>query len=256
MPYATGRIIHDADSHVMEPVDWLVPFAEEGMKARLLRRAPPANPSAKAPPEKVLEGLIAGPKGRFAYGAADPAERIRAIEELGFSSQLVFPTSALAPFRTSSDENTLYAGARAANRAMAHFCSDRRLLGVGYVPLDNPVRALEEAREAIRLGVSAIQVPSTPAGDKSPGHPALDPFWELLAETGTPFVLHIGAGSRVLPPAYTNFGKPRAPDLHGGGENLRFKDYVVLPHSAEMFPWRRAGSMTVCSTACPSCAAG
>lgn len=40
MTYAQGRTIHDADSHVMEPVDWLVPFAEEGMKERLLRRAP------------------------------------------------------------------------------------------------------------------------------------------------------------------------------------------------------------------------
>jgi hypothetical protein len=39
----------------------------------------------------------------------------------------------------------------------------------------------------------------------------------------------------VLPQEYTNNGKPRSPDLHGGGENLRFKDYVVLPHSAEMF---------------------
>ena len=39
----------------------------------------------------------------------------------------------------------------------------------------------------------------------------------------------------MLPPAYPNNGKPRSPDLHGGGENLRFKDYVVLPHSAEMF---------------------
>jgi uncharacterized protein len=240
MPYATGRVIHDADSHVMEPLDWLVPFADEPFKERLLRREGPVRgPSALAPmkpgPEKVIEGLIAGPKGRFAYGARDTEERKRAIDELGFSSQLVFPTSALAPFRTSSDENTLYAGARAANRAMAHFCADARLLGVGYVPLDNPVRALEEAQEAIRLGISAIQVPSTPAGDKSPGHPELDPFWTLLSDTKTPFVLHIGAGSRVLPPAYTNNGKPRSPDLHGGGENLRFKDYVVLPHSAEMF---------------------
>jgi len=240
MPYASGRVIHDADSHVMEPLDWLVPFADEPFKERLLRREGPVRgPSALAPmkpgPEKVIEGLIAGPKGRYAYGARDTEERMRALDELGFASQLVFPTSALAPFRTSSDEDTLYAGARAANRAMAHFCADPRLLGVGYVPLDNPGRALEEAQEAIRLGVSAIQVPSTPAGDKSPGHPELDPFWTLLAETRTPFVLHIGAGSRVLPPAYTNFGKPRAPDLHGGGENLRFKDYVVLPHSAEMF---------------------
>ena len=240
MPYTTGRTIHDADRHVMEPLDWLVPFADVGFKERLLRKEGPARgPSALAPmeagPEKVIEGLIAGPKGRYAYGARDTGERKRALDELGFTSQLVFPTSALAPFRTSKDEDTLYAGARAANRAMAHFCADPRLLGVGYVPLDNPGRALEEAQEAIRLGVSAIQVPSTPAGDKSPGHPELDPFWTLLAETGTPFVLHIGAGSRVLPPAYTNFGKPRAPDLHGGGENLRFKDYVVLPHSAEMF---------------------
>ncbi|MBP8246907.1 MAG: amidohydrolase, partial [Phenylobacterium sp.] len=46
---------------------------------------------------------------------------------------------------------------------------------------------------------------------------------------------HIGAGSRTLPQAYVDNGKPKSPDLHGGGENLRFKDYVALPHSAEMF---------------------
>jgi predicted TIM-barrel fold metal-dependent hydrolase len=240
MTYAQGRVYHDADSHVMEPLDWLVPFAEEPFKERLRRRAPAAVVSQSAldtstKREKVIEGLIAGPKGRLAYGAYDSAERIHALEELGFSSQLVFPTSALAPFRTSSDEDVLYAGARAANRAMAAFCKDPRLLGVGYAPLDNPARALETAQEAIREGCKAIQVPSTPAGDKSPGHPDLDPFWALLSEKRIPFVLHIGAGSRVLPQAYTNNGKPRSPDLHGGGENLRFKDYVVLPHSAEMF---------------------
>ena len=98
-----------------------------------------------------------------------------------------------------------------------------------------PAARWKKRRKPSASAFRRIQVPSTPAGDKSPGHPELDPFWSLLAETGTPFVLHIGAGSRVLPPAYTNFGKPRAPDLHGGGENLRFKDYVVLPHSAEMF---------------------
>ena len=39
MPYAAGRIFHDADSHVMEPADWLVAFAEDAMKDRLLRPA-------------------------------------------------------------------------------------------------------------------------------------------------------------------------------------------------------------------------
>lgn len=236
MPYAAGRVFHDADSHVMEPADWLAPFADEDMKDRLVRRDPPSTrPPVEAPKEKVIEGLIAGPKGHLAYGSCDTAERIRAIEELGFASQLVFPTSALRPFRTTKDEDFLYAGARAANRAMASFCGDPRLLGVAYVPLDNPARALEEAQEAIRLGCKAIWVPSTAAGDKSPGHPDLDPFWALLAAKKVPFVLHIGAGSRTLPQEYVNNGKAKSPDLHGGGENLRFKDYVALPHSAEMF---------------------
>ena len=236
MSYATGRVFHDADSHVMEPADWLVPFAEGAMKDRLLRHDPPSTrPPVEPPREKIIEGLIGGPKGKLAYGACDPDERIRALEELGFASQLVFPTSALRPFRTSSEEDVVYAGSRAANRAMAAFCRDPRLLGVAYVPLDNPARALEGAQEAIRLGCRAIWTPSTPAGDKSPGHPDLDPFWALLAAKRIPFVLHIGAGSRTLPQAYVDNGKPKSPDLHGGGENLRFKDYVALPHSAEMF---------------------
>ncbi len=236
MPYAQGRIYHDADSHLMEPADWLVPFAEGAMKDRLLRHDPPSTrPPVIAPKEKVIEGLIAGPKGRLAYGACDPAERTRALDELGFASQLVFPTSALRPFRTSSDIDVVYAGTRAANRAMADFCRDPRLIGVAYVPLNDPARSLEEAQEAIRLGCGAIWTPSTPAGERSPGHPDLDPFWKLLATKRIPFVLHIGAGSRVLPQAYINNGRAPSPDLHGGGENLRFKDYVVLPHSAEMF---------------------
>src|SRR5580704_10538283 len=161
MPYAQGRVIHDADSHLMEPADWLVPFAEGAMKERLMRRDPPSTrPPVTAPKEKVIEGLIAGPKGRLAYGACDPVERTRALDELGFSSQLVFPTSALRPFRTSKDLDVVYAGARAANRAMADFCKDKRLIGVAYVPLDDPGRALEEAQEATRLGCGAVWVPS------------------------------------------------------------------------------------------------
>jgi predicted TIM-barrel fold metal-dependent hydrolase len=234
MPYATGRIFHDADSHVMEPADWLVPFAEDHLKDRLMRRDPP-RPANAPEPATTPDNLIAGPKGRLAYGAFNPDDRIVALNELGFASQLVFPTSALRPFRTTKDLDIVYSGARAANRAMSAFCKDDRLRGVAYVPLDDPARALEEAQEAIRLGCSAVWTPSTPAGDKSPGHPELDPFWRLLADKNVPFVLHIGAGSRVLPQEYVNNGKPRSPDLHGGGENLRFKDYVVLPHSAEMF---------------------
>jgi predicted TIM-barrel fold metal-dependent hydrolase len=246
MSYAQGRVIHDADSHVMEPSDWLTPHAEGALGARLTARQTPdriAQQVSKAQARKVdpearavaADNLIAGPKGWIAYGAFDADERREALDRLGFSRQLVFATSSLAVFRTSSDPEVLYGGARAHNRAMAAFCADPRLIGVAFVPLDDPQRALEVAAEAIDLGCGAVWVPATPAAGISPGHPDLDPFWHLLADTKTPFMLHIGPGSRVLPPEYANNGKPRSPDLHGGGENLRFKDFVVLPFSAQMF---------------------
>ena len=35
MPYAEGRVFHDADSHVMETPDWLVPYADPAVRARM-----------------------------------------------------------------------------------------------------------------------------------------------------------------------------------------------------------------------------
>ena len=248
MPYASGRVIHDADSHVMEPANWLDGHVDEALKPRFpaFDRPPEGRIETQVATARARKGdaeatrtaandLIAGAKGWIAYGAFDPDERAKAMDELGFSSQLVFATSSLAPFRLSKDMDVLYGGARAHNRAMAAFCRDKRLIGVAYVPLDDPARALAEAQEAVRLGCGAVWVPSTPAGERSPGHPDLDPFWNFLAQKRVPFMLHIGTGSRVLPKEYTNNGKPRSPDLHGGGENLRFKDFVVLPFSAQMF---------------------
>ncbi len=246
MSYAAGRVIHDADSHVMEPSDWLAPYADPALAGRIGVRKTAARVTEQVAAavarrgdavatQEAADNLIAGKKGWIAYGAFDADERSKALDQLGFSRQLVFATSSLAEFRTSSNPDVLYGGARAHNRAMAAFCADPRLIGVAFVPLDDPQRAYEEAKEAIALGCGAIWVPATPAGDRSPGHPDLDPFWNLLAEKRVPFMLHIGPGSRVLPTEYTNNGKPRSPDLHGGGENLRFKDFVVLPFSAQMF---------------------
>ena len=35
MPYVEGRTVHDADSHVMETPDWLVPWADPGVRERM-----------------------------------------------------------------------------------------------------------------------------------------------------------------------------------------------------------------------------
>jgi uncharacterized protein len=250
MPYAQGRVINDADSHVMESLDWLSRHADPKIRDRLsgmrleaggsgaekaIARALARREDAVATAE-IATNVIAGPKGWAAYGAIDPGERSKALDDLGFTRQLVFTTFAGSQFLPSPDPDVKYGGARALNRAMADFCRrDRRLVGVGVVPLDDPERALAEVDAAIAEGVGAIWVPAAPAGERSPGPPDLAPVWRRLSEAGVPFMLHVGAASPSLPPAYHKNGRPRPKDWLGGGENLRAKDYVALSFAPQNF---------------------
>jgi predicted TIM-barrel fold metal-dependent hydrolase len=167
-------------------------------------------------------------------GAFDPAERGRVLDLFGFDGQLVFATFATAMF-VGRDVDLLYAGSRAHNRAVVDFChDDRRLLPVGFVPLVDPDEAVATLDEAIALGCAAIHVPSTAAGDRSPTHPDLFPFWERLAGAGVPFVHHVGGGGRLLDRAFHNNGMPVTDHL-GGGENIRSKDFLAINHSPSLF---------------------
>ncbi|MEY2473884.1 MAG: uncharacterized protein QOK28_3213 [Actinomycetota bacterium] len=245
--YASGRTIYDADSHVMELADFLDPFIAED-KAGLLHRGgmealkPVLDNAAarvdarKATPELVAkaEERLMIDKGWNAFGAFDQAERTRALDLLGFSGQLVFATFASAMF-AGKNPDRLYAGSSAQNLAMADFCAhDPRLLPVAYVPLNDTARSVELATEAINAGCKAVMVPSTAAGDRSPTHPDLDPFWDLLSESDTPFVLHVGGGGKLLDRAFHNNGMPVTDHL-GGGENVRSKDYIAIPNSPKLF---------------------
>jgi uncharacterized protein len=187
-------------------------------------------------------------KGWMAMGGFDPAERSRVLDLLGFDGQLVFATFATAMFnlprgihrytdqeQLSADLDLLYAGCRAQNKAMNSFCAeDRRLLPVAYVSLVDPSRAVDVTAEAIADGCSAVMVPSTAAGDRSPTHPDLDPLWALLQDRDIPFVLHVGGGGRLLDRAFHNNAMPVSDHL-GGGENIRSKDYLAIYHSPAMF---------------------
>jgi len=249
MTYSAGRTIYDADSHVMETREWLDPFMDADLKTRLrplygrepgridkiLDQAKARKGDTEAE-TKAFENPIAGPKGWIAAGAFDPSERARVLDMFGFSGQLVFGTSSLSPALAAKDEGVLYAGIRAHNEAMAAFCkTDPRLMGVAYAALDNPARALEEVNAALKAGNRAIMVNAGPAGERSPGHPDLDPVWQRLSDTGTPFMLHIGPGTKTQPMAFRNNGRERAPDLHGGGENLRFADYIMLSFAPQVW---------------------
>ena len=245
--YAGPRTILDADSHVMELADFLDEYIDPDQRDRLRRSGMEAlrpvleRAVAKAEGRRTdpvvaadAEERLLRDKGWDALGGFDPEERSRALDLLGFGAQLVFATFASAMF-AGRDVDRLYAGSRAQNRAMAAFCAnDRRLLPVAYVPLVDPARATAVADEAITLGCAAVMVPSTAAGDRAPTHPDLDPFWDLLSEADVPFVLHVGGGGRLLDPNFHHNDMPVTDHL-GGGENVRSKDFLAIPHSPEVF---------------------
>jgi len=247
MTYAEGRVMLDADSHVMELADFLDDFIDPAQSDRLRRhrmqalqpvldRAVDLAAGRRSDPAKAAEAeeRLMADKGWSAMGGFDREERSRVLDLLGFEGQLVFATFATALF-AGRDLDRHYAGASAQNRAMADFCAaDPRLLAVAYVPLDDPERAVGCGEEAIAAGCAAVMVPSTAAGERSPSHPALDPFWSLLERSDIPFVLHVGGGGRLLDPAFHNNDMPVTDHL-GGGENIRSKDYLAIHHSPEVF---------------------
>ena len=246
MSYAQNRIIHDADSHLMELADCLDEFIDPKFRARY-----DDLPKLKAWPR---DGKWAGDarakqnNAAFRAGAADNIllrrnyealgafrreDRPRALDLLGFSSQLVFTTWCLGNFSLdeSADVDLAYATAQAHNRMMVAFCSvDRRFLGTGYVPLTDFGRARQAAREAIDSGCKALLIPSRCPNGHSPSHIKFDPIWAMAQEAGLPVVFHVG-GEEKLNPQYFNNGLPKVKDFHGGEENFTSVSYMMIPHS-------------------------
>ena len=247
MTYAGKQRILDADSHVMELPDFLDDFLSADERKLLNRSLFDArqqileDATSNAGKRKSDAGVAAEAderlmkdKGWSAMGGWDSSERSRVLDLLGFDAQLVFGTFATLMYKVNS-ELDLYVGTSAFNRAMAAFCAeDPRLLAVANIPLTDPKKATVAAEEAIEAGCAAVMIPSTPAGELAPTHPEIDQFWDLLAESGVPFVLHVGGGGKILDRAFHNNNMP-VKDHLGGGENIRSKDYLGIHHSPEIF---------------------
>jgi predicted TIM-barrel fold metal-dependent hydrolase len=184
----------------------------------------------------AIENVVAGVKGWGAPGAFDAKERSEALNDLGFAGQLVFSTFAGGQYLRHEDPGIVYGGVRAHNRAIGEFCArDERLIAVGQVSLVDPERAVNEIKEGVKAGCGAFWVPGMPAGARSPGHTDLDPVWQTLCDLKVPFMLHVGPNSQLVSKAYLNNGKPIPPDLIGGGENLRVRDFMTLAFAPQMF---------------------
>lgn len=244
--YSGGRLIHDADAHIVEPPDWLAQYADPDLRERVRPLYPAQTPDGRdlvdvfrqkhADPEYRAadrEQLMLR-KNWSATGSFISADRPAALDMLGFASQLVFNTfsnRALQEAEHGGEMDFAYGLARAHNRGIAEFCLvDPRLLAVGYVPLADPEQTEPFAREALALGCRALMVASACPPGHSPSHVKLEPFWALAEEAGVPVVLHVGGGGRLLDPAYFENGLPPVPDFHGGDGNFRSVDYMAIPY--------------------------
>ena len=250
MPYAAdhmrGRVIHDADSHLMELPDALDAFLDPKFRAaydalpKLAKREDAYVGKARtnqADPafRESADANIMLRKNYDAMGAFLKADRPRALDQLGFASQLVFTTWCLNNFGLERPDQTelAYATATAHNRMMADFTSvDRRFLGTAYVPLIDIDRAIACAKDAIAMGAKALLIPSRPQG-RSASHVGFDPMWAMAQEAGLPILFHVG-DEKKLDPQYFENGLPRVKDFHGGEENFTSVSYMPIPHSVEL----------------------
>lgn len=248
MAYAHGRTIHDADAHIMEAPDFLDGYVADEYAREIKRQN-----MFSALGEKQGRDLFAIVRGRHddpawlaegehqimlrknyeALGSWRREDRPRALDNLGFASQLVFTTTflGLLNLEHGNDPKKRAEVARGFNRAMIDFCSvDRRMLASCYVPLADFAEADALAREAIALGAKALLIPSRCPKGHSPSHTRFDPVWAQAQEAGIPILFHVGGGGPLLSPDYFVNGMPPVPDFHGGDGNFRSVDYMAIPY--------------------------
>lgn len=228
--YAGDRSVIDIDSHVLEPVGWLKSFASAAVRdeipelgagdpdfARLLGDSALDHRRRSEEPEMFRraadEFMTMARKGWMSLGGWDPEERSVALDLLGFSHQVVFPTSSFNQV-LESPETCRIEAARAMNRGLAEFCVDSRLLATAYVPFEHgPEIACDFVGWAADHGAAGLLIDSIPSSRQhSFTHPDFDPVWARIQEVDIAVFLHVGAdqGYRPVPATFFDNGRHMA----------------------------------------------
>jgi uncharacterized protein len=249
MAYAQGRLIHDADGHFMETPEWLFKYADKKMRDRMgpldLGTSELLRPSYF---EKILarrndpvlrvsdDEEFMSRKLYDALGAFAADDRCEAMDQLGFASQLIFPSFLLIPLYEADilgkDVDYAYDLAELNNRAMADFCSvDARLLSASYLSLRDFERAKKTTADLIARGTNALMISCSAPQEHSPSHVDLDPVWAQIEEAGIPVVLHIGTSGQLVDPSIYLNGLPKPESAHGEQEEINSVSIVVAPRA-------------------------
>ncbi len=125
-------------------------------------------------------------------GAWSPGPRVEDQDLDGVEAEILFGAAVGAPLQSSDGELTR-AGYTAYNHWLADFCSyaPDRLIGMAYIPTDDPQGALIEIRDAAAHGLQGAVLPHQPAiADWSAAEWA--PLWQTLVELDWPAHFHVG----------------------------------------------------------------
>ena len=225
--YAGDRAVIDIDAHILEPVGWLRSYASVAARdeipelgvgdpgfAQLLDEAARDHEirtnDAAARERAVDEFMTMRRKGWMSLGGWDPKEREIALDRLGFTHQVIFPTGAFNQVYDTPVDARVEA-ARAMNRGLTDFCGDPRLVATAYVPFEHgPEVAIEFIETASRTGVGGLLIDSIPSPrQRSFTHPDFDHVWARIEELGVAVFLHVGAdqGYRPVPKAFFDNGR-------------------------------------------------
>jgi predicted TIM-barrel fold metal-dependent hydrolase len=174
----------DADGHVLEQLE----LAPEVFGAFLSRLSGGVAPAAEdpAPAEASHAELMYRP------GASEPGPRLADMDADGIDVAVLYPTTPGLAWVPEAD--VFLTMAREYNRWLHEFCSadPGRLVGVGLVPLQDPLLAVQEMERCVEeLGFKAVMIRPAPyIGSQKLHEPVYDPFWDAAAELGCPIGVH------------------------------------------------------------------
>lgn len=207
----------DADGHVLEPPDLWARYLEKQYRSRalgivkgddgleyLVVDGRPSKLIRKGMPEALgamdrIGGIEIArePTGlRYVdtapFGAMDPAERVKRLDQEHIERAVLYPTLGVLWVAECEDEALTQAYVRAYNRWIVDFCADSggRLVPIAQLSLGDPAAAEAELRRAAKDGVRGVWAPAFAWTRKAFGHPDHHRVFAAAAELGLPFGIH------------------------------------------------------------------
>jgi predicted TIM-barrel fold metal-dependent hydrolase len=228
----TQDFVVDADGHVCEPADLWTRGLPASMRERGIRLRWNDETGYD---ECLVEDRMATDRGLVGLGNAgedfiefgrgrhyedlnpagfDPHERVKVLDAEGIDVSVMYPGLGLK-LGGILDHDLAVVSCQVYNDWIADWCAQEpdRLVGVGALPMQDPVRAAEEVHRIAGMGLRAGFARPNAYNDRHLHHRSYTPVWEALSETGLPIAFH-PAGLSDMPGAGRALTNLMAPGTH------------------------------------------